>query len=44
MNQEVNNEKKRYDQPKLVAFGSVRNLTGGSGGRLGDGALGRTRA
>ena len=43
MHQEVKNEKKRYDQPKLVAFGSVRNLTGGSGGRRGDGSLARTR-
>ena len=32
----------KYTTPKLKVFGSVRNLTGGSGGRAADGALGMT--
>lgn len=35
--------RKAYVQPALVEYGSVRNLTGGSGGTLGDGQLGMTR-
>lgn len=34
--------KKDYVAPRLTSFGSVRNLTGGSGGMASDGALGMT--
>ncbi len=37
------NSKAAYETPRLVEYGSVRNLTGGSGGTLRDGALGNTR-
>ncbi len=36
------NGKKEYVAPRLTSFGSVRNLTGGSGGQGADGALGMT--
>lgn len=36
-------EKSIYETPRLVEYGSVRNLTGGSMGVNGDGALGMTR-
>lgn len=32
------NSKTTYDTPRLVEYGSVRNLTGGSGNQNGDGA------
>ncbi len=32
-------EKAQYEAPKLTVFGSVRNLTGGSGTRFRDGAI-----
>ena len=35
--------KNAYEAPRLVEYGSVRNLTGGSGGTNGDGVLGMTR-
>lgn len=31
-----------YDRPKLTVYGSVRNLTGGTGGTAGDGAVNMT--
>ncbi|WP_338467589.1 hypothetical protein RXV95_03235 [Novosphingobium sp. ZN18A2] len=31
------NTRSRYVRPELTVFGSVRNLTGGSSGDLGDG-------
>ncbi|WP_390582912.1 lasso RiPP family leader peptide-containing protein [Erythrobacter sp. MTPC3] len=34
---------KAYSAPKLIEYGSVRNLTGGSGGRMGDGGGSMTR-
>ncbi len=37
------NSKSAYDTPRLVEYGSVRNLTGGSMGVNGDGSLGMTR-
>lgn len=37
------NSKTAYDTPRLVEYGSVRNLTGGSMGENGDGVLGMTR-
>ncbi|WP_156167333.1 lasso RiPP family leader peptide-containing protein [Aurantiacibacter marinus] len=30
--EKTNEKKSRYERPALTAFGSVRNLTGGSGG------------
>ncbi|AKQ41385.2 hypothetical protein CP97_04065 [Aurantiacibacter atlanticus] len=39
----INTGKARYSTPQLKEFGSVRNLTGGSGGTRGDGQLGQTR-
>lgn len=35
-------EKAVYQTPNLTEYGSVRNLTGGSGGQANDGALGMT--
>jgi hypothetical protein len=35
-------EKSVYETPRLVDYGSVRNLTGGSGGMAADGGLGMT--
>ncbi len=32
-------QKSKYEAPKLTEFGSVRNLTGGSGGAMMDGML-----
>lgn len=32
-----------YTSPRLSAYGSVRNLTGGSGGRQGDGGINMNR-
>ena len=37
------NSKTAYDTPRLVEYGSVRNLTGGSMGTNGDGQLNMTR-
>ena len=37
------NSKTAYDTPRLVEYGSVRNLTGGSMGSNGDGQLNMTR-
>lgn len=37
------NSKTAYETPRLVEYGSVRNLTGGSMGTKGDGTLGQTR-
>ncbi len=37
------NSKATYEAPRLVEYGSVRNLTGGSMGAKGDGVLGQTR-
>ncbi len=36
-------EKAKYEAPKLVVFGSVRNLTGGSGTMFRDGAVNNSR-
>lgn len=36
-------EKAKYEAPKLTTFGSVRNLTGGSGTRFRDGTMANTR-
>ena len=36
-------EKAKYEAPKLTVFGSVRNLTGGSGTRFRDGAVNNSR-
>ncbi len=38
------NSKTTYETPRLVEYGSVRNLTGGSMGMMSDGVLGMTRA
>jgi hypothetical protein len=38
------NSRSTYEAPRLVEYGSVRNLTGGSGGGGNDGALGMTMA
>ncbi len=35
--------KAKYETPKLTTFGSVRNLTGGSGTRFRDGAVTNSR-
>lgn len=40
---EAQDAKTRYSRPQLTVYGSVRNLTGGSGGTNGDGALAMTR-
>jgi hypothetical protein len=32
-------EKAKYEAPRLTVFGSVRNLTGGSGSNFRDGAI-----
>ena len=37
------NKKAKYEAPKLTVFGSVRNLTGGSGTRFRDGAVNNSR-
>lgn len=36
------NSKTAYEAPRLIEYGSVRNLTGGSGGQSSDGVLGMT--
>jgi hypothetical protein len=36
-------EKAKYEAPKLIVFGSVRNLTGGSRTRFRDGAATNSR-
>ena len=36
-------EKAKYEAPKLTVFGSVRNLTGGSGTSFRDGAVTNVR-
>lgn len=37
---ESNQQKSKYEAPRLVEFGSIRNLTGGSGGvQMGDAGL-----
>lgn len=36
-------EKAKYGAPKLIVFGSVRNLTGGSGTSFRDGAVTNVR-
>jgi len=36
-------EKAKYEAPKLTVFGSVRNLTGGSGTMFRDGAVNNSR-
>ncbi|BDI59514.1 lasso RiPP family leader peptide-containing protein [Qipengyuania nanhaisediminis] len=36
-------EKKKYEAPRLTVFGSVRNLTGGSGTSFRDGAITNVR-
>lgn len=36
-------EKAMYEAPKLTVFGSVRNLTGGSGSRFRDGLVENVR-
>ncbi len=36
-------EKAKYEAPKLTVFGSVRNLTGGSGTRFRDGTVADSR-
>ena len=33
-----------YERPQLAVYGSVRNLTGGSNGKLGDGKTNRAKA
>ena len=38
------NSKAAYETPRLVEYGSVRNLTGGSTGARSDGGAGMNRA
>lgn len=39
----VQNSKTAYETPRLVEYGSVRNLTGGSMGAQGDGGVNMNR-
>ena len=43
MNKTTENKKTEYKSPELKVFGSVRNLTGGSGTRFRDGSVTNVR-